>query len=124
MEQPVSTYSRVVLITGASTGIGLALSKKLYHSSYRTVATARSASLERLAKEGLTETENFLIRPLDVTNWLEQQQLINEIKNTWGNVDILINNAGITYRSVIEHLHIDDEQDQFLTIACSGNPDT
>lgn len=105
--------TRVVLVTGASTGIGLALVTQLKSLAYHVVATARASSLHRFTKQGLKETESFLIRPLDVTNFNEQEILVKEVNERWGGVDVLVNNAGVSYRSVIEHVSSEEDQEQF-----------
>jgi short-subunit dehydrogenase len=98
------TYNQpVVLVTGASSGIGLALARKLWRSNYRVVVTARTSSLVRFEDEPFCDNARFLIRPLDVTSSPERQVLIAEMQTHWGGIDLLINNAGIGYRSVIEH---------------------
>lgn len=105
----------VVLITGCSTGIGLSLSKLLYErSDYRVVITARSNSFEQLKKK-FVERKDFWIRELDVTTYNHIDDLIHEIAVEWGGVDILINNAGICYRSVIEHMDEESEMHQLKT---------
>jgi len=101
--------NRVVLLTGAGTGIGLALVRKLWNSDYRIVATARESSLSRLSSPPFRETSRFLIRPLDVTKEAERIRLVDEIRSRWGGVDVLVNNAGISYRSVFEHMSEEDE---------------
>lgn len=103
---------KVVLITGTSSGIGAALSKQLLGTDFIVVATARAESIERVKSTGLTEHDNFYIRPLDVTDRLQRNSLIEEIADRWGGVDILVNNAGISYRSVMEHMSEEDEQRQ------------
>lgn len=60
------TRQPVVLLTGASSGIGLALTRKLWKSDYRVVVTARTTSLSRLYNEPFADTPRFLIRPLDI----------------------------------------------------------
>lgn len=108
-------YKPVVLITGCSSGIGMALAKLLHeHPEYRIVVTAREKSLDKL-RAAFVESERFLIRPLDVTQELDRTHLIKEVTELWGGVDILINNAGISYRAVVEHMTEQDEQLQMAT---------
>jgi len=101
---------KTVLITGASTGIGLELVRLLLEKkNYRVIATARMSSLSRFKEAGLEESENLLLRPLDVCHYEEGSRLIAEIDQKWGGVDILINNAAVIYRSVVEHMNTKDE---------------
>ena len=95
---------RTVLVTGASSGIGLALAKLLVRRPYRLILTSRSASLPRFAQAGIQEGADCWIRPLDVTNQSEREQLIEEVEWGWGGVDVLVNNAGLSYRAVVEHV--------------------
>lgn len=108
-------YKPVVLVTGCSSGIGLALAKLLYSlPEYRVVVTARRKSLARL-KEVFVESDRFLIRELDVTNEESRLRLIGEISQLWTGVDVLVNNAGISYRAVVEHMTEKDEELQMAT---------
>ncbi len=110
-----NTYKPVIIVTGCSSGIGLALAELLEgEDDYRVVITARATSLQKL-KEKFTESERFLVRKLDVTVESERQDLVNEIKLRWGGINILINNAGISYRAVVEHMNATEEQHQFAT---------
>tara|TARA_R110002096_G_scaffold147671_29_gene307911 strand:- start:4187 stop:5071 length:885 start_codon:yes stop_codon:yes gene_type:complete len=96
---------QTVLITGASTGLGLALAHRLVsHSDYRLVLTARDSSLSRFDEEGFSECNRVIIRPMRVNTDDERREVIREIEDRWGGVDILVNNAGVAYRSVVEHL--------------------
>lgn len=95
----------VVLITGASTGLGLAIARALLDArKYRLILTARRASLKRFEECGVRESENLWLRPLDVTSNSERRAIIDEAQAKWGGVDVLINNAGISYRAVVEHV--------------------
>ena len=93
----------VVLITGASAGLGLEIARKVIATKqYCVVLTARPNSIERFAHEGIVETNDILLRPLDITSADMRSDLINEINEHHGGVDILINNAGFTFRAVVE----------------------
>lgn len=96
--------SDVVLITGASVGVGLELARLLRSTDRRLVLTARASSLDRFRQAGFVETERVLIRPLDVTRRESQETLLTEIAQRWGGVDVLVNNAGVSWRSVVEHV--------------------
>ncbi len=93
----------VVLLTGASTGLGLAIARQLLGQSFRLILTARRESLDRFARAGIRESERVRLRPLDVTASRECDELFQETDSDWGGVDVLINNAGIAYRAVVEH---------------------
>lgn len=103
-----------LLLTGASTGLGLALARRLLASSYRLVLTAREESLERFAAAGIAESERVHLRPLDVVDSEQRHRVVEEAADRWGGVDVLINNAGIAYRAVVEHFPDDPLFDQML----------
>lgn len=108
-------YKPVVLITGCSSGIGLALAKILHQiQEYRVVATAREKSLEKVRNHFLDE-DCFIVRPLDITSEESRVHLFKDVNKQWGGVDILINNAGISFRSVVEHMTEKDEELQMAT---------
>ena len=97
---------RTVLITGASSGLGLALTKELVGSGeFRVIATAREQSLDRFKGEGLLENENLFIRPLNVLIKSERDAVIKEANEKWGGIDVLINNAGYCLRGVVEQVN-------------------
>lgn len=111
IKDPDFSYKPVVLITGCSSGIGAALAKKYQHDiRYRVVLTAREKSIG-LIKQEFQENERLIILPLDVTQDWSRRQLIKNIYDRWGSIDILINNAGICYRSALEEML---DQDEFL----------
>ncbi len=108
-------YKQVVIVTGCGSGIGLELAKKLSkRSDLRVVATARIKTLEQIRKL-FTETENFIMRELDVTNEDNIYSLIHEITLLWGRVDVIINNAAVCFRAVIEHMDVESEMTQLKT---------
>lgn len=100
---------KVILLTGANSGIGFALANLLYKSSYRVIATARPQSISEL-QEKLPEHKSFAILPLDLTSYDSMDNLIELAKKKFQRVDILINNAGVSYRSVVEHMNRMEEK--------------
>lgn len=105
----------VILITGCSSGIGMELAKKVSKNEYyKVVLTAREKSLS-LLKNTFQESDRLMILPLDLTNFDQINQTVSTILRKWGSVDVLINNAGICYRSVTEQMDFDSEMLQMKT---------
>lgn len=97
---------RVVLITGASTGLGLALTKLLHQTGkFHVIATARLSSIMRFKDAGVFENENLWIRPLNVLSKNERDAVIGEANEKLGGIDILVNNAGYCLRGVVEQVN-------------------
>jgi short-subunit dehydrogenase len=94
----------VVLVTGASSGLGLAIARSLVKRDYRVILTARASSLGRFKQRGIEESHSVWIRPLDVTIGAEREAVVKEANQRWGGIDVLLNNAGISLRSVVEHV--------------------
>lgn len=108
-------YRPVILITGCSSGLGKALAEMFYDmEEYRVVITARTSSLPELNRQ-FRQSDRFLIRAMDITNEAQQKNVVTEIQEKWQGVDVLINNAGISYRSVIEHMDDHSEFHQLMT---------
>jgi short-subunit dehydrogenase len=81
---------KVVLITGASEGIGAACASEFARAGARLALTARNAAA--LEKAGGRDT---LIIPADLTDEAARRQIVARTLERYGDIDILINNAGI-----------------------------
>lgn len=82
---------KVVLVTGASTGIGLATARLLAKNGAKLALNARSKDkLEQLSKELL----GSMAFPADISNETAVREMIGKIQAKFGRIDVLINNAG------------------------------
>lgn len=85
---------KTAIVTGASSGIGTAIAKKLVEEGANVVLAARNmGKLTRIEKE-INQKDNILCVKTDITNREEVTTLALHAKETFGNVDIYVNNAG------------------------------
>ena len=92
----------VVIITGGSSGIGLACALEFQRQGAKVVISGRDAAkLQAAAKPGM------LAIPGDVSSEADCKHLIEQTLQHFGRIDILINNAGISMRSVFKDTHLD-----------------
>jgi NADP-dependent 3-hydroxy acid dehydrogenase YdfG len=83
----------VFLITGASSGIGEATARRAVEAGYRVVLGARSVDkLEALAAE--LGNDNAIAQRCDVTEWADQEALVQVALDRFGRVDVALANAG------------------------------
>jgi NADP-dependent 3-hydroxy acid dehydrogenase YdfG len=87
-----SRASRVVVVTGASSGIGAAIARRAAHAGHRLVLAARSRGrLTSLADE---LGRDALAVVCDVTDWDAQRALVAQAHETFGRIDAVVANAG------------------------------
>ena len=95
---------KVVLVTGCSTGIGLATATLFSEGDYQVIATARSPeSSEELVELG--KKDNVLLKTLDVCDQESVDKLFNELNDF--DVDVLVNNAGVGGSGSVENASMD-----------------
>tara|TARA_B100000214_G_scaffold338230_1_gene283248 strand:+ start:340 stop:1083 length:744 start_codon:yes stop_codon:yes gene_type:complete len=105
--------NRVALVTGANRGIGLAIFKAFYHSNYTVVGTYRSASGEEILNNIITDESRGVAMRLDVTSKDEVIDVFQAIRDKYGPVSTLINNAGITQDNLFMRMK-DEEWDDVI----------
>ncbi len=96
--------NKVVIITGASSGIGLATAKLLAKHGAKLALVSRSK--EKL-KELSRELPSSLAIPADMTKIVEIKRMIEQTEAHFGRIDILINNAGQGYDAPVEKIDVD-----------------
>jgi NADP-dependent 3-hydroxy acid dehydrogenase YdfG len=100
---------KVVVITGASSGMGEAAAQHLAAQGANVVLGARRIErLQSLADELNNQGGKALAVETDVTDPNQVQRLVDEAVQTYGRVDVIINNAGLMPHSPLERLKIDD----------------
>jgi NAD(P)-dependent dehydrogenase (short-subunit alcohol dehydrogenase family) len=88
------------LITGCSTGLGRALAETVIGAGHNAVVTARDAA----AVAGLAESapERVLAVALDVTKPAQVASAVQQARERFAHIDVLVNNAGYGYRAAVE----------------------
>ncbi|MFB7629522.1 SDR family oxidoreductase [Streptomyces sp. NPDC056149] len=110
MSNPSTTVaSKVVLITGASSGIGEATARRLAAAGHHVVLGARRTDrLAALAKDIEARGGSTLPHELDVTDQASVRSFVAAAHDRYGRVDVLVNNAGIMPLSRLDALRVDE----------------
>lgn len=103
----------VWFITGCSTGFGRELVKQLLEENYNVVVTARDTT--KLLGLVTGHENNNLVLPLDVTDKQQVKTAVAKAEETFGRIDVLVNNAGFGYFSSIEEGEEEKIRAQFET---------
>ncbi|MBA2814006.1 SDR family oxidoreductase [Candidatus Pantoea persica] len=110
----------MILITGASSGIGAGIARKLAASGAILLLGARRIDrLQTLAEELQQHGVEVAVAPLDVTSRLSVQQVAQVALDKWGRIDVMINSAGVMPLSPLAALKV-DEWDQMINVNIKG----
>lgn len=100
---------KVVLITGASSGIGEATARLLAGKGLQVVLGARRTErLEAISSDIRDKGGSAAYRALDVTSLEDMQAFVDFAKEKFGRIDVVVNNAGLMPLSKLEALKIDE----------------
>jgi NADP-dependent 3-hydroxy acid dehydrogenase YdfG len=111
---------KVIVITGASSGLGEATARLLSAQGAAVALGARRADrIESLAAEIREMGGKAIAIATDVTKRLQVQKLVDTAVQEWGRVDVILNNAGIMPLSPLERLNV-DEWDQMIDVNLKG----
>lgn len=120
MSNPNSVAGKVVVITGASSGLGEAAARLLSAEGATVVLGARRADkLEALVGELTGKGGKALAVTTDVIDKTQVQALVDTAVQTYGRINVLINNAGIMPRARLEDRRVDD-WDRMIDVNIKG----
>ncbi|MGV3548335.1 SDR family oxidoreductase [Rhizobium sp.] len=112
--------NKVVLITGASSGIGAGIARELASAGMTVVLGARRTDrLEALADELKEAPGTVMTRRLDVTDRADVADFTDAARAAFGRVDVIVNNAGIMPLSLMESMKV-DEWDRMIDVNIKG----
>jgi NAD(P)-dependent dehydrogenase (short-subunit alcohol dehydrogenase family) len=101
----MGAHNKVAVITGAGTGIGKAASLAFLRDGYRVaLAGRRREPLEQTVAEGKAEPAQALTVPTDVADPQSVKALFAKVKERFGRLDVLFNNAGTNVAGLLEDL--------------------
>ena len=92
-------HSKRIWITGATSGIGLELAKQLISNNFLILSGRSLQKLQKVAKD--FPTDSVALVPLDLSQYQEANNWVEQAWKAFGGIDIMIHNAGISQRSLI-----------------------
>lgn len=107
-----SLRDRVVVVTGASAGIGRVTAARLAAAGARVVGAARDEERLRAAAERIP---GMTVRRCDVTVAADREALVEEVLAEHGRIDVLVNNAGVGWQGLVEDMGADDVERLYAT---------
>jgi NADP-dependent 3-hydroxy acid dehydrogenase YdfG len=111
---------RIVLITGASSGIGQATARRLAESGHRVFLGARRVErIAAVAADIRTQGGNAEHHVLDVTDRRSMGAFVHAARERHGRIDVLVNNAGVMPLSRLDALKV-DEWNQMIDVNIRG----
>ena len=112
---------RIVLITGATSGIGEACARKFAEDGYDVIITGRNANRLNTLKSELTSMGvNVKVLVFDVRDRNSAREAIESLSPDWNNIDVLINNAGLALGLEKEHEGDTDDWDTMIDTNIKG----
>jgi len=107
---------KAVLITGGSRGLGLVLARELARAGARLAICARDPKeLERAQTELQRTGADVIAVPCDVTDRAQVNEMVSVVRRHFGEIDVLVNNAGIIQVGPVEVTTLDDYEEAMKT---------
>ena len=116
----VMLKDKVVIVTGASSGIGRATAIALAsHGCKVAIGARRTSNLEKLQDEIEKSGGQAFAQKLDVSDRQNCNSFVNEVLKKWNTIDVLVNNAGLMPLSFFKNLKY-EEWDQMIDVNIKG----
>lgn len=109
---------KTVLVTGASSGFGLAIAERFLKEGWRAVICARR--FDRLQDLANRFSDRAFAMELDVTDDTAVARVMKELPRDFANVDVLVNNAGLALGLAPAHAASLEDWDRMISTNCSG----
>lgn len=116
----MSFSDKTIWITGASSGIGKALAIELAKQGAQIILSSRKKQDLELVKNACTEPNKVKVIPLDLEDYTNLTTITKEAISVFGKVDILVNNGGISQRSLVKDTDIQVDK-RIMDINYLGN---
>lgn len=98
--------NKVAYITGGSKGIGLGVAKALLAQDMRVAISGRNVDALKNAKAYLGDSDRVLTVQSDVASFEDESNTIDEITNKWGQIDVVLANAGVGHFASVDEMSI------------------
>lgn len=96
---------KIAVITGGTSGIGLAAAEILLKNNYKVIAIARAADKYKQARAKLTvNNKEYIFIQADISKYADCKAAVQTIEQRYGKVDVLINSAGLYQENAIENV--------------------
>jgi NADP-dependent 3-hydroxy acid dehydrogenase YdfG len=119
-ERPMSDEGKVILITGASSGIGEATALRLAADGHRLYLGARRADRLQTLAETIHESGGTAeYQRVDVTDSTDVEDFAAAARKTYGRIDVIVNNAGVMPLSRLSEREV-DEWDRMIDVNIRG----
>jgi len=109
----MNSSKKIAIVTGGGSGIGLAIAEKFTQSGIETIIVGRDENKLKQAKEKLGELCHAM--PCDVSNLASIPGFVCEVIKQFGQIDVLVNNAGINMKKDFTEVTDEDFQKVILT---------